>query len=132
MSTQGWSISEAAGALGVSEKTIRRYIKAGKIQARKVASRRGLSYRLDDLSSILKTRVGQVRRTEDILLELLRDKERQLVSLQEERLKLVSQIGYLQSQNHHLQEQIRLLSTKAPAAEAAPARPPLLERLLGR
>src|SRR3972149_82954 len=131
MSSQGWSVSEAAGALGVSEKTIRRHIKAGKIQAPSVAPRRGLTYRIDALSTVMAGKVGQVRRTEDILLELLRDKEHLIASLQEERLKLVSQIGYLQSQNYHLLEQIRTLSPGA-AADAAPARPPFLERLLGR
>jgi len=46
---QGYTLREAAEALGVSTITIRRYIKSGKLKARLVTSKFGESYVIDDL-----------------------------------------------------------------------------------
>ncbi|MFH1662795.1 MAG: MerR family DNA-binding transcriptional regulator [Chloroflexota bacterium] len=43
------SISQAAEKLGVSTRTIRRYIKAGKIEAKLVTGRFGAEYRIPEL-----------------------------------------------------------------------------------
>jgi excisionase family DNA binding protein len=45
----GYTLREAAQALGVSIVTIRRHIKSGKIKARLVASKFGESYIIEDL-----------------------------------------------------------------------------------
>lgn len=45
----GYSLREAAQALGVSIVTIRRYIKSGKLKARLVPSKFGDSYVIEDL-----------------------------------------------------------------------------------
>jgi len=45
----GYTLREAAQALGVSTVTIRRYIKSGKLQARLVPSKFGESYAIEDL-----------------------------------------------------------------------------------
>jgi len=42
------SLSEAAKALNVSEKSIRRYIKSGKIKAKLIKGQRGYEYEIDD------------------------------------------------------------------------------------
>jgi predicted transcriptional regulator len=45
----GYTLREAADALGVSMITVRRYIKSGKIKARLVPSKFGDAYIIDDL-----------------------------------------------------------------------------------
>lgn len=45
----GYTLREAAQALGVSMVTIRRYIKSGKLKARLVQSKFGESYVIEDL-----------------------------------------------------------------------------------
>jgi len=46
---QGYTLREAAQALGVSTITIRRYIKSGKLKARLIPSKFGQSYLIEDL-----------------------------------------------------------------------------------
>jgi excisionase family DNA binding protein len=46
---KGYTLREAAQALGVSMVTIRRYIKSGKLKARLVPSKFGESYVIEDL-----------------------------------------------------------------------------------
>ena len=48
----GYTLREAAEALGVSMITIRRYIKSGKIKARLVPSKFGDAYIIDDIPII--------------------------------------------------------------------------------
>ena len=110
MSNEGWTITEAAEALGVSEKTIRRYIKNGKLSAKKVEGKGGFVYRVDNLSVLPAYEGRQNRPVEDILLAIIREKERQIAALQEERIRLVSQLGQIQSQNHYLKQQMDLLA----------------------
>ena len=50
----GYSLREAATALGVSMVTVRRYIKSGKLKARLVPSKFGESYIIDDLPLLTK------------------------------------------------------------------------------
>jgi hypothetical protein len=45
----GYTLREAAEALGVSMVTIRRYIKSGKLKAKLVPSKFGVSYIVEDL-----------------------------------------------------------------------------------
>ena len=49
---QGYTLREAAEALGVSTITIRRHIKSGKLKARLVTSKFGESYVIDDLPMV--------------------------------------------------------------------------------
>jgi excisionase family DNA binding protein len=49
---KGYTLREAAQALGVSMITVRRYIKSGKLKARLVPSKFGQSYVIDDLPPI--------------------------------------------------------------------------------
>ena len=51
---QGYTLREAAEALGVSTITIRRYIKSGKLKARLIPSKFGESYLIDDLPMVNK------------------------------------------------------------------------------
>jgi len=56
MSQQGLSIAEAAKALGVSTRTIRRFIKAGKLNAHLVDGPFGQEYRIPELPAELQKR----------------------------------------------------------------------------
>ncbi|MDD4873859.1 MAG: helix-turn-helix domain-containing protein [Dehalococcoidales bacterium] len=53
MRNQGMNIAEAAKTLGVSTRTIRRYIKSGKIQAELIVGHFGEEYRILDLPTDL-------------------------------------------------------------------------------
>ncbi|MBI4301596.1 MAG: helix-turn-helix domain-containing protein [Chloroflexi bacterium] len=130
--SNGWSIAEAAAALGVSEKTIRRHIQSGKLKARKVPKAGGFTYLIDQtVASELPASSRPTRPAEELLLDLLKERERLIASLQEERMKLVSQIGYLQSQIHHLQDQTKLQASSIPSSQEHP-RSGFWIRLLGR
>jgi len=50
----GYTLREAAQALGVSTVTVRRYIKSGKLKARLVPSKFGESYMIEDLPLLSK------------------------------------------------------------------------------
>jgi excisionase family DNA binding protein len=56
----GYTLREAAQALGVSMITVRRYIKSGKIKARLVTSKFGDAYIIDDLTQPLINRIEQL------------------------------------------------------------------------
>jgi hypothetical protein len=49
LSMNGYTLREAAQALGVSIVTVRRYVKSGKLKARLVPSKFGESYIIEDL-----------------------------------------------------------------------------------
>ena len=59
MSVQGMTIAQVAETLGVSSRTVRRYIKAGKIAARLVAGPFGDEYRIFDLPPELLARTAE-------------------------------------------------------------------------
>jgi len=120
----GISISEAAAALGVSEKTIRRRIKAGLLQASRVPAAGGFEYRIDSdalarVPSVPSTvKRGHVDQGDGELVTLaamdmmraeLAEKERQIAELQAERLRMAEQLGYAKAQIQQMQAQMRLL-----------------------
>ena len=49
MSGQGLTIAEAAEALGLSQRTVRRHIKSGKIKAELMPGQYGIEYRISGL-----------------------------------------------------------------------------------
>ena len=106
MSGQGWTIKEAAKALGRSEKTIRRNIKSGKIKAQEVAGKYGMEYRITDLP------VGQpLDRGPDVSTDSALVKALDMVrALQIENERLAGQLGFLQAQLQEAQNRIRLLT----------------------
>ncbi len=140
------SVHEAADYYGVSEKTIRRRLKAGKLQAFKQEVEAGrLEWRIlrvdrADLSwTGHNDHDGQDTDTPDgpgedsdqgetvhrdaVLLNALQLVDR----LQRENVQLAGQVGFLQSQLQESQEQVRLLS--APKEEEQPR---FWQRLFGR
>ena len=106
MSGQGWTVKEAAKALGQSEKTIRRRIKSGEIKAERVPGKYGMEYRIMDLRVGPALDRGLDIRRDDALVKAL-DMVR---ALQAESERLAGQVGFLQAQLQEAQSKIRLLT----------------------
>ena len=90
----GYTLREAADALGVSMITVRRYIKAGKIKARLVPSKFGESYIIDDLPMFTKP---------------LPDKALSAQPLINRIEQLSQEVGYWKAKAESLQERLLLL-----------------------
>ena len=125
MSSQGLSIAQAASKLGVSTRTVRRYIKAGKIRAELVDGRFGEEYRILELLPELyqaKPEIeiptpsqdpGQIPvQTMDIIREL-----------QEKNLALAARLGAATERIRNLEDKVKLLTA---------ARVPWWKRLFAR
>jgi MerR family transcriptional regulator, copper efflux regulator len=65
MTRKGMNINEAAETLGVSTRTIRRYIKSGKIQAELIVGHFGEEYRILDLPKDLEPIPEEVEEPEE-------------------------------------------------------------------
>jgi excisionase family DNA binding protein len=90
----GYTLREAAKALGVSMVTIRRYIKSGKLKARLVPSKFGESYIIDDLPLITKPLSDNIQSTQPLI----------------NRIEQLSQeVGYWKAKAEMLQERLLLL-----------------------
>jgi excisionase family DNA binding protein len=93
-SMKGYTLREAAQALGVSIITIRRYIKSGKIKARLVPSKFGDSYIIDDLPLITKASLDNTQSIQPLI----------------NRIEQLSQeVGYWKAKAEMLQERLLLL-----------------------
>jgi excisionase family DNA binding protein len=90
----GYTLREAADALGVSMITVRRYIKSGKIKARLVPSKFGESYIIDDLPMLTKP---------------LSDKTLSAQPLINRIEQLSQEVGYWKAKAEFLQERLLLL-----------------------
>ncbi len=128
----GISVQEAANRLGVSERTIRRRIKAGKLVATQIPTSQGYewSIHLDNAVQVDRGAVHldntAVQPTEDAhptradehaLLRTLELVEK----LQRENLDLAGRVGFYQAKLQDAEEQIRLLSApKEPEKPKAP------------
>lgn len=91
---KGYTLREAAEALGVSIVTIRRYIKSGKLKARLVPSKFGESYIIDDLPLLTKPLSDNILSTQPLI----------------NRIEQLSQeVGYWKAKAESLQERLLLL-----------------------
>jgi len=113
MSGQGLTVAEAAKALGLSERTIRRQIKRGTIKAELVPGRYGEEYRIE-LGKVAAPGEGvekDLSNARDKSLDSTIGKALDMVkSLQQEKAELYAQVAYWQSQFRHLEEQVKLLT----------------------
>ena len=90
----GYTLREAAEALGVSMITVRRYIKSGKIKARLIPSKFGDAYIIDDLPIISRPLSGSTQSTQPLI----------------NRIEQLSQeVGYWKAKAEFLQERLLLL-----------------------
>ncbi|UCG55357.1 MAG: MerR family transcriptional regulator [Dehalococcoidia bacterium] len=111
------NITHAARELGVSTRTIRRYIKAGKIKAKLVTGKFGSEYQIAELPQELLQQepVGEKptanqssARTSSRSLGQAMDIIREL---QEKNLALAAQLGVATERVRNLENQVKLLST---------------------
>ena len=104
MSGQGLTVAEAAEALGVSQRTVRRHIKGGKIKAALVPGRYGMEYRIHELGQVVPKPLD---RPSPSALDKALD---MIAALQQEKAELYAQVGYFQAQCRHLEDQVKLLT----------------------
>jgi excisionase family DNA binding protein len=114
MSKQGLSIAQAARSLGVSSRTVRRFIKSGKISADLVAGPFGQEYRILELPAELRkpqpvdNTPGQTHgqtlvQTPIQVMDIIRE-------LQEKNLALAAQLGAASERIRSLESQVKLLT----------------------
>ena len=109
MSRQGLTIAQAARSLGVSTRTIRRFIKSGKIHAALVPGPFGQEYRILKLPPDLhkpkpvdNTLCQTPSQTPSQLMDIIRE-------LQEKNLALAAQLGAATERIRNLESKVRLL-----------------------
>jgi len=90
----GYTLREAAQALGVSIVTVRRYIKSGKLHARLVPSKFGDSYIIDELPIITRPLSDSSLSTEPLITRIEQ---------------LSQEVGYWKAKAELLQERLLLL-----------------------
>jgi MerR family copper efflux transcriptional regulator len=139
MSNQGFNINEAAKQLNVSTRTIRRYIKAGKIKADLIKGSFGDEYRILELPPQFDPNQGLEEKTLDS--EKTREKRSDQIAfsgldlireLQEKNLALAAQLGAAAERIHAMEGQLKLLAAPKNAdrhREASAARDSWWQRL---
>lgn len=128
---QGYNINEAAEKLNVSTRTIRRYIKAGKIRAVKVKGQFGEEYRILELPEDINGTI--VDDEEENIDEMQKNVPADdsvsslkiIMALQEKNLALAAQLGAATERIKVLESQVQLLSApkEEPPAEAKQEEP---------
>lgn len=118
MTKQHWTIKEAAEALGLSEKTVRRRIKDGTLKADQTPGKYGVEYRITDLEDVLPLDKSlDMDKGQDMDTGLEKAVDTTLVkaldiikALQEKNERLAAQVGFLQAQVLELDNKVRLLT----------------------
>jgi len=90
----GYTLREAAEALGVSMITVRRYIKSGKIKGRLIPSKFGDAYIIDDLPIVSKPLSDSTPSTQPLIIRIEQ---------------LSQEVGYWKAKAELLQERLLLL-----------------------
>ncbi len=110
MSSQGLTIAQAAKSLGVSSRTVRRFIKSGKIHADLVTGPFGQEYRILELPPELSkakpvdnTPIQTSVQTPVQVIDIIRE-------LQEKNLALAAQFGAATERIRNLEKEVRLLT----------------------
>ena len=114
MSSRGMNISQAARTLGLSTRTVRRYIKAGKIKAELVSGPFGDEYHIAELPPELASRKeggkapgqppGQTpEQTFGQAMDIMRE-------LQEKNMALAARLGAATERIRNLESQVKLLT----------------------
>jgi MerR family transcriptional regulator, copper efflux regulator len=146
--TTSYSISEVAGILNLSAKTIRRYIKSGKLPSVKVPTKFGDEYRVTEIPEALKQEAEAQARVPgrvDIVPAEEAENVLDAQQLYQENIRLAAQLGAATERIRHLEEQIksqenllaparenlRLLEEKVKVLEAPKPRLPWWKRLFG-
>ncbi len=108
--TASYSISEVAEILNLSAKTIRRYIKSGKLPSVKVPTKFGDEYRVTEIPESLKQEAEAQARVQgkvDIVPAEEQDTGLDAQMLYQENIRLAAQLGAASERIRHLEEQLR-------------------------
>ncbi len=119
MSSQGLTISQAARSLGVSSRTVRRFVKSGKLHAELVPGPFGQEYRIFELPPDLhkpKPLDNTLSQTPIQAIDIIKE-------LQDKNLALAAQLGAASERIRHLENQMKFLTA---------ARQPWWKRLFRR
>lgn len=114
MSKQGMTIADAAKSLGVSTRTVRRFIKSGKLNAELVLGQFGHEYRIQELPAELRKQKtldnnsGQTPGQTSIqtpiqVMDIIRE-------LQEKNLALAAQLGVATERIRNLENEVKILT----------------------
>jgi excisionase family DNA binding protein len=127
-----YSISEAAEALKLSAKTIRRYIKAGKLPSTKVPTKFGDEYRITEIPEELKLEAAAIAEAQsktDVIPAAAAEKGLDSQALYKDNLRMAAQLGATSAQLaaaddriKDLEKQLKLLETPKSDAELEAAR----------
>ena len=104
MSRQGLTIVQAAKELGVSTRTVRRFIKSGKVDAELAPGPFGQEYRIMELPVDLQKKKpidNTVGQTPVQIMDIIRE-------LQEKNLALAAQLGVATERIRNLESKVRL------------------------
>ncbi len=105
-----YSISEAASLLNLSAKTIRRYIKAGKLPSVKVPTKFGDEYRVTEIPEALRQEAAAQAEAEakvDVIPANTNDSPLDAQQLYQENMRLAAQLGAATERIRQLEEQVK-------------------------
>ena len=116
MSREGMTINQAAETLGVSTRTIRRYIKAGKIKAELFPGAFGEEYRIWELPADLKKETGEPPVNHAIqspvqFMDIVRE-------MHEKNLALAAQLGAATERVKQLEGQLKQIEGPKPVKQS--------------
>ncbi len=123
-----YSIAEAAQALKLSAKTIRRYIKAGKLPSVKVPSKFGDEYRITEIPEELKAEaeaIAQSQAKTDVIRAEEAEKGLDAQVLYKDNLRMAAQLGAATAQLSMADERIKTLEGQVRLLEAPRSDPGL-------
>ncbi len=116
-----YSISEAAELLNLSSKTIRRYIKSGKLPSTKVPTKFGDEYRITEIPEALKQEAlaqAEVESRVDVIPASEQGPKLDTQQLYQENIRMAAQLGAATERIRQLEEQLKLQESQiAPANE---------------
>jgi MerR family copper efflux transcriptional regulator len=130
--TVSYSISEAAETLNLSPKTIRRYIKAGKLTSVKVMTKFGEEYRITEIPEALRQEAeAQAQAQAKVDLVVTKEESESRLDAQvlyQENIRMAAQLGAATERIRQLEEKLKLL--EAPKEAPQLTRLPWWKRLL--
>jgi MerR family copper efflux transcriptional regulator len=118
--TVSYSISETAELLNLSAKTIRRYIKSGKLPSTKVPTKFGDEYRITEIPEVLKQEaIDQADAVSKV--EMVKPEENSSAldtqQLYQENMRLAAQLGAATERIRQLEEQLKNQGNQIQAAQ---------------
>jgi MerR family transcriptional regulator, copper efflux regulator len=124
--TVSYSITEAADLLNLSAKTIRRYIKSGKLPSTKVPTKFGDEYRITEIPETLKQEAAEqveAQNSVDVISNKEDSSPLDSQQLYQENMRLAAQLGAATERIRQLEEQLKTQVLPIPAPKEPLALP---------